>query len=399
MKKGLKIVLPLAALCAVIAASGLMMSADIQPSENSVTVLYGQKAEIPSYSARLFSSDISSRITVEDRSDYETLGEYQIDYSYRFLGIPFKKVSVPVTVIDVDAPRIEMPETVFFSRVNEPDAEPVYSITDNYDDSETVKVRQSGNSDQTKEGAYPLKIVAEDSSGNTSSKTYLQVKGDIDEEDFAPGVFHLSDYDEEGVILRYSEAEQMTEWEYMQVYYIGDSNYVNMGMCNAADSSHIFARLALSPSTFDLPVYHNNEMTYFNAAYLVEEYKPNTAVVLMGLSEAGSGDPVRLAEAYEKRIDELLEVSPDTQFIISAVLPVIEGKSEAAATQLQVNRVNYCLLRMCERRGWSMLDATEVFTGENGYAENRLFAEDGYHIKNDYFWKYLDQVRCSVHLK
>ncbi|MCR5228974.1 MAG: hypothetical protein K6D03_02505 [Solobacterium sp.] len=381
------------------AFAAVQMSADIRPAADSVTVIYGEKAEIPPCTAKLMSFDVTPMITVQDCSDYEKTGDYRIDYVYKVLGIPFRRVSVPVSVIDVDAPQIEMPETVYFSLVNKPDAEPVYSITDNYDSTDAIEVRRSGETVPSREGTYPMRVIAKDSSGNVSSKTFFQVKGDIGEADFEPGVFHLKDYDNSGVILDYNEATEMTEWECSQIYYIGDSNFVNMGMCNAADSSHVFARLALSPSSFDLPVYHKNEMTYYNAAYLVKEYRPNTAVVLMGLSEAGSGDPVGLADAYEKRIDELQEASPDTQFIISAVLPVIEGESEAAASQLQVNRVNYCLLKMCEKRGWNMLDAAEVYTGENGYAETRLFAEDGYHIKNEYFWKYLDQVRCSVHLK
>ena len=104
-----------------------------------------------------------------DTIDYYHAGEYTIDYSYQFIPMFRKTVHIPVTVLDVDSPVINMPEgSVYFIRTHDEFVLPEFTIEDSYDASEDIAVDVLGEVDTDTAGEYKLQIKACDASGNCS---------------------------------------------------------------------------------------------------------------------------------------------------------------------------------------------------------------------------------------
>ncbi len=398
MKNHLKILTGLVLLAAggyTVLKTGSRLNVPVQ----SITALYGENVQIPDCTAFLFSKDITDSVAVTDNIDTEHVGTYTCTYSLSWHGIPLQKVDLPVTIADVDAPVIETDTgaVLFVSTGEKADLSP-YRVSDNYDRPEDITLSISGDYDINTEGYYKVRITARDTSGNISEKHLILAVGEPCEKDFIPGNFDIYAYDHTGVCFE-GKAEPMTDEQFDRLYFIGDSNYVNMAKYKAVDPGHVLARHAMAPGTFDLPVIYRNTQTNRSALQIISTIQPEYCIISMGLSEAGSGDPLALAEDYEKCIIRLQEACPETVFIVSSIMPVIEGKSKAAATQTQINRVNYCLMKMCERIHINMIYNAEWLTDDTGYANKDYFLRDGFHLKAGHFGIYTDCIKYTLHFQ
>ena len=380
--------------------AGMRFLTKIEPDQKKVVVLYGENSvKYPEVRASLLGMDVTGKIITEDNIDYSVLGEYQIRYLYRLFGIlPLAEKHVQVNIVDMDSPEIGLPNgNVVFARSAEEDVFPAYTVTDNYDDEEHIRVSMDTEVTRTSDSVFESSLVACDSSENCTYKSLRVYVGDISEEEFEPGVFDLFRYDHAGTILR-QDGNLLSEAEFGQIYFIGDSNFMNMSEYRWLNPSRVIARYALGPSSFDFPANYNNTPMSRSAAGLVHDLQPGMIVLHMGLSEAGNGDPVLLAQMYGDKLDELQEAAPDASIFVSAITPVVKGSTEAAASQTEINRANYCLLQMCTEKHIPMIYSSEVFFDEEGYGDEQRFQPDGFHFQGDNFPVYTEYVRDEVKL-
>ena len=371
----------------------------IRPDTDSVITLYGNaESPVPGVSASLFGMDVSNRISVTDTTDITKVGTYQIRYTCKILGIPLRTVSIDSVVADMEPPEITMDEgVVCFTKTGEDWAYPAYAVKDNYDPANAVEVTLAGAADRDKPGIYNASLKACDTSGNCTLRSLRVVVGDAAEEDFKPENFDLDALDPTHYLLK-PGTEPASDAEFRDLYWVGDSNILNLGKYDGLPSDRVIARYAMSPSTFELPIYYRDTLVYKNAGMLIGELKPKRILIMMGEAEAGSGDPLQLADDYAKCLDELKKASPSTEIIVSAILPIRKGSTEAAASQEQINRVNYCLLQMCRQKKIPMLCPDKWIKDDSGYGISEYYLDDGFHLKGSHFEAFTDYVRyCLNH--
>ncbi|MCI2155049.1 hypothetical protein FYJ51_08285 [Erysipelotrichaceae bacterium Oil+RF-744-GAM-WT-6] len=392
MKTAGKIMTAAAAIAGVYAA--MYLGSMLTVEDPDIIAIYGKEtAEPSSFQAELFGRDISSHVAVRTDLNPDRVGTYRTDYTLKVLGIPIRTVHGQVSVKDVEAPIITMADhPTVFTKIHEDCSLPAYTVTDNYDSPDQISVRIGGGADLDTAGTYECMLIASDTSGNSSSRRLTLIVGDIRDEDFQPGRFHLSDYDSSGVILR-PHGDSISDQDFEGVIFSGDSNIVNMSMSGHVPSNQALARYAMCPSTFDLPVFYRNEMTYKNLTQWTGILKPDILILEMGLSEVKEGDAIREAEAYETCIDQLLNASEDTRLIICSLWPVRDDDNESGASQELINRLNYCLLKLCEKKGLHMIDADTVLKEQNGYGYRDYYAEDGYHLNAAQFPIFVNYAR------
>ena len=375
----------------------LFLMIEIHPETDRIVSIYqGKKAEVPSFHASLFEMSLDPYVAVKDHTDYDRPGEYDISYDLMLFSLPVKSAYVLSVVKDIDAPIITMEDGVIcFSRINEPWSFPDYRVKDNYNTPEEISVTISGGADNTKEGVYEASLTACDSSQNCSFKPLTVVVGPAGEEDLEPGAFDLNRIDQSGIVLKPGKAGKEKS-VYDELYWMGDSNILNLGKYDGVTSSRVLARYGMSPASFDLPLFYDNRQTNLNAVQLVSRFQPAYLILMMGEAEAGSGNPLALADHYHACIEQLREASPDTTIIVSSILPVCRYTINSACDQRMLNRTNYCLYRMCREHNIPMICADERLLGKDGWGNPEYYNEDGFHLRAIYFNRYTDYVKDAL---
>ena len=84
---------------------------------------------------------------------------------------------------------------------------------------------------------------------------------------------------------------------------------------------------------------------------------------------------------YEGLIDQVLEVSPDSQIIVCGILPVSQTAHDEHPEFAQIADYNQQIREMCERRGWTYVDSTD-FANSQG---PDIYATDGIHYIADFY--------------
>ena len=384
-----KILIPLGILAAFLLL--FFFGIKITPEKDTLNVLYGSPVETPGASASFLGSDLSDRIVVTDDIDETTIGTYHITYT--IAGIPFRSAETAVNILDVDAPEITPETYVLFTKTGEDVQLPDYNVTDNYEDPEHITVNLEHDYDNGTPGTYTAKLTAEDTSHNRSSATLKIVVGDLSEEDFLPGNFDLFNYDIQGICYQRVEPS-LTDEQLQEIWFIGDSNFVNMSDHHSLRPDRVLARFALAPGTFDLPVFYNGAQTQENTEYWIRRYQPERILVTMGYSEVAAGDPLALADAYAKKLSLLKEADPDAQIVVATIFPVNLEITEAGVTQAMINKANYCLLKMCEREGYRLINTAEYFVDpKTGIGFSNYYLADGFHINAGYFPVYNEYIK------
>lgn len=396
-RTGICILIPVA----IIAAAGVALhfGARIIPDTAEADFLYGEEVTIPDYQAHLFGADIHDQIQTESSINEKKPGEYPVTYTWKFLGIPFQKVQSVVRIIDADAPVITMKDDVVcFTKINEPYSLPEYSVEDNCDSPEDIDIQITGDVDNTREGTYKAMLKACDLSGNCSGHELTMVVGNISDREFADKDFRLENYDEDHTVWPLRQPDQaISDEQFSRILFCGDSNYVNMSVYHGLPGRQVIGRYALAPDTFEMPSFYRGQQTNTSVSSYIKALKPEYLVLNMGLAEIKNGDPYRLIDGYRQCISEIQELSPDTKIVIAAVLPVCEDYNEPGLQQSQVNRYNYCLLQMCRELKLPLIDPNIYFMNhDTGWADDRFFLEDGYHISAAYFNLYTEFVRESM---
>ncbi len=369
----------------------------LKPDEDPIIRVFGKPdMALPGCDASFFGTPMSGNVRISDLTDYYRTGEYLIVYRFVFLGIPLKRKAVKSIVMDMDAPEIKLKNgTVCFLRTGERWSFPEFEAADNCDAPQDLKIETEAQVDIREPGIYDARIKACDLSGNCSSKTLKMVVGSVADRDFIPGNYDLEQLDQDHYQLMPGSGP-ISDSLFRTIYWIGDSNILNLGKYDGIPPDHVIARYAMSPQSFHLPVTHENQQTEQSAAELIRTIRPGRAVIMMGEAEAGSGDPLKLAEDYGTCLDELKQASENTEFYVSAILPIEKDSSEAAATQEQINRVNYCLLQMCREKKIPFFCADHWLMDDTGYGIRGYYLEDGFHLKADHFPAYIDYVRYCM---
>jgi len=398
MDRGQKVLIVMIIIIAVIGGiyALLHFGTAITPAESHIEESY-KTAEIktPEYQATLLGRDIHDQVKVTSDVQSGTVGRYYIRYQFSLLNIPIREKEVPVDITDTEAPTIYLRNgDVSFSRIDEEVALPEYAVTDDYDQNPAVTF--DGVVREDKEGIYPARVRACDQSANCTSIDISVVVGEISNDDLKPGKFNLRNYFGDNVILN-TAAEPISEDDFRKIYFVGDSNLLNMGMYESDISeSRVMAQYTLSPGTFDSPVWYNGNQVNANTLTLIQQTQPEILVLDIGKSELDLGGKFYgMITQYQKVIEDIQAASPSTRILICSLLPTpadVDGK----ASQTELNEANYCLAKMCSDMNLEMLYTAEAFYNDKGYGTAEYYNEDGYNLSGSYFNLYTQYIMDHV---
>ena len=118
--------------------------------------------------------------------------------------------------------------------------------------------------------------------------------------------------------------------------------------------------------------------------------------IMLGVNELGWPSAHTFAVEYAKVIDKILEINPDAQVYVQAIIPVTQAKSDASTvyTNDNVKKFNEEILAMTEEKRVYYVDTA------NGLAPDGVLpadaAVDGVHLKKDYCVKWLEYLRTHT---
>lgn len=101
----------------------------------------------------------------------------------------------------------------------------------------------------------------------------------------------------------------------------------------------------------------------------------------MGLQIGSDRGENGYAQVYEEQIDKALSVSPNSQIVVNSIIPVTQAAKERSPRWDQAEDYNRQIQEMCERRGWTYVDNTDL--ADNGNAP--IYQGDGVHFLPDFY--------------
>lgn len=158
----------------------------------------------------------------------------------------------------------------------------------------------------------------------------------------------------DGTLLTYNE---VSDDVMSNIIYAGDSIALYYTI-NKINRKSVWHQISINPKTAqECTVYVDSVKEYDSFVTLFKEKKPEVVIMTMGTNGVSVMAKDYFIEQYEIFLKSLIEVSPDTIFIVQSIPPVpierdLEGKS---LNNKKINEFNYYIAEMCERLGLKFL--------------------------------------------
>lgn len=319
--------------------------------------------------------DVTNELVIENKPDMSKIGDYKVTYSYIFLGLK-KKKDVTIHVVDKEFPNITLKgEEKVEIYMNDKYEEPGYDVTDNYD--KEVKVVIEGEIDSTKVGNYFLVYKAIDSSNNKTEVVRKVTVSRVSPLAMNLKEYNLNDYFSSVILKETPTVDYMND-----LVFAGDSVIWHFGTAGLYSSSRVWAKPCEGPFNFNTQkVVYKNAQSDYTLAEMIKNKKPKYLVLHMGVCDSNADDGETFAASYEKAIDYIKEVSPDTKLMIMSLVPQTKEYLSwiPRRNNAILNKYNYYLASLCEKKKVPFLNVAEVLKNSEGLANKDLYYGDGYH--------------------
>lgn len=191
----------------------------------------------------------------------------------------------------------------------------------------------------------------------------------IEEQKKSPLEMSLSEFTLEGYFEGTILTESSVDDEYMSnIIYAGDSIALYYTI-NKVNRLAVWHQISINPLTAQTcKVWVNSVHEYDSYVELFKEKQPEIVIMTIGTNGAATMNKDYFIEQYEKFLNSLIEVSPNTKMIIQSIPPVpIERDREGKALNNQkINHFNYYIAEMCERMGLKFLFSANSMKDETG---------------------------------
>jgi len=350
--------------------SGLVIKLN---GENSVDVEVGDNYQELGASLLIDLDELK----ISGEVDTSTLGTYEIKYQSLF-ATKIRKVNVidstrPVITLKGSAEYM-LPLTVEYK-------DPGYEALDNYDGDITSNVIISGTVDCSTPGSYDLLYEVSDSSGNKiRERRIVTVLED------SPLTANVKDFSLDNVfpdtILAYTDED--TSDKEAELTFFGDSIMGNLGFHHAIEMNNNFwTRSSMTPENIYDRIININCRGVSNFIDELGKHKPNDIIILIGTVMVSDSSIEYFIETYEEFIKTILEVSPDTHYIIMSLLPVCNQLEIQYGRNDKINKINYYLCELCQKYGLDFMNGAEALKDENGALKAELAQADMMHPNED----------------
>lgn len=182
-----------------------------------------------------------------------------------------------------------------------------------------------------------------------------------------------------------------------KIYFVGDSTTYHF-FKGGIDRSHLLVpesgTLMLASDILDVTV-GTSGLT------IPEAIKKNGAeivIITIGVNGADTFTEVKYKTYYQKLINGIEEVSPDTEIILQSVFPVADWYSEKDnnISNEGIDTLNSWAKELAAEKGLRYLDTQSILKNENG-AQKEAFGEgDGVHMNEEAYVKIVKYIRTHA---
>ncbi len=179
-----------------------------------------------------------------------------------------------------------------------------------------------------------------------------------------------------------------------KLYFVGDSTTYHFFKCGI-DRTHLLVpdsfTLKLDSSVCDVLV-ANTDMTIPEA---IAEYRAEFVIITLGVNGADNFTEKEFKTYYNKLINAIKKLSPDTKIILQSAFPVEEwySNTDNGISNAGIDRLNAWAKQIAYDQGIHYLDTQTVLKNDNG-AMIESFAEgDGVHMNAEGYEVILDYIR------
>ena len=189
-----------------------------------------------------------------------------------------------------------------------------------------------------------------------------------------------------------------TDADYLDsVYFIGDSRTVGLVRAGMPEE-RLFAETGMChEDALSKRVVVLDDSAFLTIPDAVEIVAPPVAVVNFGINGIGFMDEEAFIDEYRAMMQAFMEASPDTVFIIEAILPVsVSYESTSSVSNEKINAMNQRLYDLAEELGCFYLDTDRVMKDEDGSLLSEYNDGDGLHYNEDGYAAILEYVKTHV---
>lgn len=142
----------------------------------------------------------------------------------------------------------------------------------------------------------------------------------------------------------------------------------------------------------DNPETEEDESQYITMLQQIAIKQPERIIFNFGTNNAGKHATAENFKAvYASTIEQIKAVSPNTQIVLAAILPVCEERDYMHIRQDVIDQFNIAIAQVSRELNCGFLHYPEVFKdSETGYANTAYFSKDGVHLNGDGYRLLLD---------
>lgn len=182
-----------------------------------------------------------------------------------------------------------------------------------------------------------------------------------------------------------------------KIYFIGDSTTYHF-FKGGIDKSHLLVpdslTLMLASDILDIKV----SGTSLTIPEAVQKNNAEIVIITVGVNGADSFSETKYKHYYQKLIDGILSLSPNTDIILQSVFPVTEWYSEKdnGISNESIDRLNAWAKELAAANDLKYLDTQSVLKNEKG-AQNESYGEgDGVHMNEDAYREIVKYIRTHA---
>ncbi len=399
--KGVIIGVVAAVLVAAFIGVGYLMRPTITLNGTADDILsYGAQYEEQGATGTFLGNDISEDILISGSVDNTMMGKQVVTYTYKLpiIPIPFS-ITRSVTVEDYELPVISLvaSDTVMLP-LGSDYKEPGYTAHDNFDGDLTSTVTVEGTVDTATVGVYTITYKTSDSNGNTGIAERRVTVTEDSPLTASVAEFSLDGFFTDAIL---PETEDAGEQYINDTTFFGDSVIENLALMDGqVPFDKMWCQAGISAlDAEDSTLRVNDEETSSTIIDLLTTYKPERVLMSLGTNVVSYVEAQEYIESYETLIENMRTASPDTDFIIMSLTPVMKEYDDGEAgtnstTNAKINIYNYYIAEMCSRLGVSFLNVAPELKDTDGTAMVGLIRDyefDGIHPRvagNDVILEY-----------
>jgi len=165
--------------------------------------------------------------------------------------------------------------------------------------------------------------------------------------------------------------------------FAGDSLTDGFRIYDVGQHFAVISHVGLSPGTaMNQTVYKTAEGEMLVMADAINYLGSRKAYIMLGANGLNWTSPEKLIEGYDRFVDQVMAVNPDTYVILQSILPVTAATAAArpSYTRDNVERYNALVKALATEKGIYFLDVYSAFVGDDGYLPASIAEPDGMHL-------------------